>query len=362
MRYTIIALVTAIILVLLLSFTRKHRSKKKEAAVLNYIKENPEKSSIFLVRDGKVLADLNSDKLMPLASTVKIIIAVEYAEQAASGLLNPDEIVSFDQLDQFYIPGTDGGAHMAWFKSIKGSIVDDGIPLREVAKGMILYSSNANTEWLCERLGLENINQRIKELGIEKHSEIYNIVSALFVGKELFPDLKEMDLVNALEALPMSEYLQATKEIHAKLMTDVEYKKTVTELNFGVQKVWSDRLPASSTAEYGGLMQKLNSRTYFSTQVHEYLSEVLEVMMENPANQKWLEHSGTKGGSTAFVLTKALYATTREGHTTELAYFFNDVGFLENGKLQRSMNQFEIKILTDPTFIDEVSSTLAELK
>ncbi|MCS6821401.1 MAG: class A beta-lactamase-related serine hydrolase [Microscillaceae bacterium] len=46
----------------------------------------------------------NIDKIMPLASTVKIILAIEYAEQSANGQLNPDKMVSINELDKFYIP------------------------------------------------------------------------------------------------------------------------------------------------------------------------------------------------------------------------------------------------------------------
>jgi D-alanyl-D-alanine carboxypeptidase len=37
--------------------------------------------------------------MMPLASTVKIIIAIEYAEQAAQGQINPDEKISLSELN-----------------------------------------------------------------------------------------------------------------------------------------------------------------------------------------------------------------------------------------------------------------------
>lgn len=50
-----------------------------EDKVLNFIKENPEKSAISLFRNDTILASKNVDKEMPLASTVKIILAIEYA-------------------------------------------------------------------------------------------------------------------------------------------------------------------------------------------------------------------------------------------------------------------------------------------
>ena len=43
---------------------------------------------------------------------------------------------------------------------------------------MIIYSSNANTDYLIDLLGVNNINQRINALGLKQHEEVYPIVGA----------------------------------------------------------------------------------------------------------------------------------------------------------------------------------------
>lgn len=324
--------------------------------IADFIVEHPDKSAIQLVRNDSVLIDFQSDKMMPLASTVKIIIAIEYAEQAAKGMIDADELIDLDDLEKFHIPNTDGGAHNIWLKSIENIKQENRIPLRKVAQGMIQFSSNANTEWLCDKLGLANINRRIDSLGIQSHSPIYYIVSALFVGKERFPELAGGELAQALRALSVTDYMEITDRIHQKLLNDPQYKNEVGDLGLGIQKVWSDRLPASTAGEYSGIIKKLNDKTPFSPLVYTYLDEVMETIMNNPANQKWLEHAGTKGGSTAFVLTKAIYATDKEGATTELVYFFHELDQFENLKLQGSINEFELNVLQS----DEFRKTLVD--
>ncbi|GLR17234.1 serine hydrolase [Portibacter lacus] len=360
MKYIILGIAAVVGFATLLSFTKKHFRKSKENVVLDFLKNNPELSSIKLKRNGEVVVDRNSNSMMPLASTVKMIIAVEYAEQAAQGLIDPDEIVTIDQLDNYYVKYTDGGAHMAWFKSLKNLLTEDGVPLKEVAKGMITFSSNANAEYLLDKLGVSNVNKRLETLGMKDHSEIYYFVSSLFIGKEGFSDIRGTKREEALKALSDEEYIEFANIVHEKLKTDVAYKNDVGDLGMNIQKVWSDRLPASTTSAYVDLLEKLNSRTYFSPEVHGYLSEVLESLMDNPANQKWLEHSGMKGGSTAFVLTKAIYATDKNGNSTELAYFFNNLGIQDNSSLQRAMNNFELEILTNEEFFQEVVAALSE--
>lgn len=329
-----------------------------EDKVLNFIKSNPEKASILLVRNDTILASRNIYKVMPLASTVKIIIAIEYAEQSANRQINPDELIPLSELDKFYVPNTDGDAHSSWMQSIQDKIIDDKISIREISKGMIKFSSNANTEWLLNKLGIENVNNRLDSLGLKNHTEIYNIVSALFVGKELFRGLKGKELQKKLMKLNQNEYIQATKVIHQKLIIDTLYKKDIGELGMEIQKIWSDRLPSSTVADYVTIMKKINNRNYFSQKVQNYLDEVMEYILEDPANKEWLEHSGMKGGSTAFVLTNALYATDKKGNKTEMACFLNNLTVLEMTRLQMSMNEFELCILTNRGFREKVKKEL----
>ncbi|MEM6516637.1 MAG: serine hydrolase [Bacteroidota bacterium] len=331
-----------------------------EHKVLDFIKDNPERASILLVRNDSVVAQQKINRVMPLASTVKIIIAIEYAVQAAEGKIEPKDLVALNEINKFYIPNTDGGAHPAWLNSVKAITVNGNVPIREIARGMIKYSSNANTEWLLNRLGLENVNNRLYALDVKNHTNIYHIVSALFVGKELFPDLSGEDLKDKLKALSMADYIEATNQIHGKLAADSSYKQDVGDLCMKIQKIWSDRLPASTVADYVSIMKKINRRDYFDEATKEYLKPVMEQIMENPANKSWLQHSGMKGGSTAFVLTKSLYATDKDGNTTEMAYFFNNLSTIEATILQMSLNDFELKVLTNQNFRNKIKSLLAE--
>ncbi len=337
-------------------FSMSFLLKADANSVLDHLADNKENSAIKLMRNGESFVEMNTDKMMPLASTVKIIIAIEYAEQAAAGRVNPDELIPVAELDKYFVPNTDGGAHTAWLRTIGR----DEVSIQNIAQGMILYSSNANTEWLSNKLGLIQVNNRLDSLGMKDHSPIYNLASSLFVSKELFPQLKGKELISALRNLSDQEYISATEIIHGKLDKDLTYKEHVGDLSMEVQRVWSDRLVASTVSNYAELMRKINSRKYFSKEVHAYLNPCLEGLMQNPSNQAWLQHAGKKGGSTAFVLTEALYATDKKGNTTEIAYFMDDLNIIQNTKLSRGMNDFVLKILTKKEFLDEVVKRLEQ--
>ena len=321
--------------------------------VLDFIKNNPERSSIVFTRNDTTLAELRQNVKFPLASTMKIIIAIEYSQQAAAGKIDPEEAIPLADLDQFYVLNTDGNAHPDWIKDLrdKNLIQNEKVKLEYVAKGMIRYSSNANTEYLMDKLGIDNINENLKKLDLQNHEKLYPIVSALFLtsnSKKVEPKQFLTDLTN----LSKEDYVKKCFEIHERLKTDYN-KKMKNNFIFptmDLQRVWSDRLPAGTTHEYVNIMQKINSRQYFDEKIQTHLDKLMEWALEyNPENRKTFEHLGQKGGSTAFVLTQSMYATLKNGKRMESAIFFNNLTDMEFSKLQAAMNDFNISCISSRT-------------
>ena len=333
--------------------------KPSKDKITDFIKENPERSAISLSYGKNEIIEYQADKKLPLASTLKVIIAIEYAYQAAEGNISPSTEVSTSELEKYHYPKTDGGAHNRWKNSLD---LDDNdtCQLEDVAKGMLRYSSNANTEYLMDALGTENINERIKKLGIKKHDSIYYLVSSLFVKDYLFPEKETANALKALQELSKEEYSNTCKEIHKKLKNNNFKYDDLDDFGLKAQKIWSDRLPASTATEYRKLMEKLNSKE-LPQNVHQHLDPVLEYIMENPQNQSWLEHSGMKGGSTASLLTKALYAKRTNGNQIAMSYFLTDLSYFEQIQLSRSMNAFEIAVLQDAGFREKLNNMISDL-
>ena len=331
--------------------------------VLAAIEKHPQSASFYLRLNDESVATLNPDALTPLASTVKIIVAIEYAEQAAAGELDPDMLVPLSELDTFYVAKTDGGAHGAFLKHYADKTRENSISLRRVAKGMIAFSSNANTDYLIQLLGIDRINQRIELLGVHEHSTIYPLVASMFVADELVAETGNKQSIAArVSQLSDTEYLSYIERARSNLVSNPNYKKTLTNIDSSVQKVWTERLPASTASEYVSIAHKMNSRKFFSPQTHEFLNEVMESLMENPANREWLVHSGQKGGSTATLLTKALYATLKDGNSIELVYFLKDLKVYSMLRLSLSMNAFEHKMLNNKHYREEVIKRIVRLQ
>lgn len=350
-----------LLLLVAISFVLSTTAQKQADSLLHFIKENKKRASLYLVQNDTVLAKLNEDKMMPLASTVKILVAIEFAKQVAKNTIDITEMVPLSELDRYYIPNTDGDAHLNWvaYEKNKRHIIKDSVQLFDIARGMIMFSSNANTEFLMELLGLDNIINNIELLGLKKHSVIYPMVASLFMYQNP-KRIKEADILKGIGKLTEQQYCRYIYDMHKALAYDTLLKSKFRpqDLSMKMQKVWSDKLPASTTKEYVRICSILNNRAFFDADTYAVLSGVLETLMENPANKTWLKHAGMKGGSTAWVLTKALYATTKKGERIEMAYFFNNLTINENDMLQGWMNSFELNVLSKEEFRKKISDTL----
>jgi D-alanyl-D-alanine carboxypeptidase len=330
-------------------------------SLLIFIKNNKQRAALYLTQNDSVMARLNENKMMPLASTVKIMVAIEFAKQAAQNVVDKNGMIALADLAKFYLPNTDGGAHPNWiaYETKLGHIKNDSLSLMNVARGMILFSSNANTEYLMEILGVDNVKNNIELLGIKQHSVIYPIVASLFMYQN--PKKKsENSILKGIGRLNEEQYCRYIFDMHKALAYDTILKSKFRpqDLSMNMQKAWSDRLPASTAKEYVHICRVLNNRKYFDNNTYNILSGVLETLMENPANRSWLKHAGMKGGSTAWVLTKALYATTKKDERIEMAYFFNDLTPPENAMLQRWMNNFELSVLSNQDFRKKIGVAL----
>ncbi len=81
---------------------------------------------------------------------------------------------------------------------------------------MIAYSSNANTEFLMELLGLENINKVLEQLNLVDHEPLYPIVSSLYIPTQFMKEkgLTKKETLTAMKAMDMTEYRERALSIH----------------------------------------------------------------------------------------------------------------------------------------------------
>lgn len=326
--------------------------------VTKHLKENRDTSSLYVVENGVELIDYEAAVVRPLASTVKILIATEYAMQINDGQLDKNEVVSIDELDKYYLKDTDGGAHEEWLNNLNGK---DEVTLHEVAQGMITYSSNANTDYLINLLGADNINNQGIELGLTSHEDVYPIVGSLLIPTYLNEEnngLDKKELVKKLEALSMVDYRSLATDISNNSKEGISPIKSEFVTSKNLQRVWSNRLPGASAQDYSELIAAISSEK-FPEKANEVLRDLMEwPMVWNEQNKERFAHLGMKGGSTLFVLTDAVYAETLEGDRTEIVLLTDNLSFLQGILLRNNLNTFISRLIGNEEFQKEVKAQL----
>lgn len=326
-------------------------------SMFNFIYANKNRASVYITRNDEVISKLNENKLMPLASTVKIMVAIEFAQQSARNMINENSYVQLDELERYHIPDTDGGAHTAWLDYAKKNklLKADSVKLVDVARGMIIFSSNANTEYLMDLLGFDNVKENISLFNLKQHTAIYPIVGSMFIY-QVPKKSTEDKLIKSISGLSDKKYSMEAYDRHLDMKEDKGFKLTFRpeEFTLKLQKMWSDRLPSSTTREYVEIVQALNKREVLDEDAFFPIAELLEYPMENKAFLQVFRHYGVKGGSTGFVLTHVIYFTMKDGTRMEIAIFFNDLSPDEEKKLESWLDPFEAQIMFDPAFRDRL--------
>ncbi len=349
-----------VLILILLALTGSICGQAKADSLLQFILKNKDRASLYVIQNDSILARQNENTLMPLASTVKILIAIEFAKQAAGNVIDENTLVALTETDKYYLPLTDGGAHPAWLRYERSinHIHQDSIKLIDIARGMIMFSSNANAEYLLDLLGLDNVNNNTKLFGLTEHTAVFPLVSSLFLYQNP-RNAKEASIIKGIKKISEEEYCKTIYQIHNALKYDTVLKKKFRpqDLSINMQQLWSDRLTASSTKRYAQLCSILNNRRFLDANTYGVLAYVLETIMEHPGNQKIYNHFGIKNGSTAFVLTEAFYCTLKDGLKIEAAYFFNNLTIQENSQLQSWLNDFRIALTQNEAF--RIKTTLA---
>ena len=342
---TVIAMII-ILFIALGILVSKRNMKKDKYDLLNYFEKNKDKLSITLKEDGQDTVALNSEKKFPLASTLKIIIAFNFVKSVTDNKISITDNVELNKIDKFYIPNTDGGSHPNWKESLKSPTEAS---LLEIAKGMMQFSSNACTDYLINKVGIDVINQSIEALKLN-HDKITYLTPPILIPGYL-SDRRSI-AINKLEALDKQSYQELSQVIFEKMKSNkvARLKETVGKMaNQKMQLLITNKTASSTTKQYADLMFRLG-KELLTQKEKELFSEIL--IGKNSKNDGD-DYFWFKGGSTMFVLTSALYKESKNT-TISVSLFIKDDTGGELYWIRNIFSDFVKSIATDLDFREKV--------
>ncbi|MBK8786877.1 MAG: serine hydrolase [Chitinophagaceae bacterium] len=329
----------------------------KADSFFNFIKANPLRSSVYITRNDTVIARLNENKLMPLASTVGILIAIEFAQQSTHEMINENAYVSLTDIEKFYIPLIDSASYNSWLADAKAhnEIKDGTIKLVDIARGMITFGSYTVADYLMDLLGFDSVKENIALFKLKQHTAVYPFAGSLFTY-HIPKKSSEDKLLKSLSKYSDKKYSMEAYYNHLDIKQDSTFKETFNPDKFTprLMKMWNDNLPASTTKEYVMIAQALNNREVIDEDAYFPIAEVLEQPMEKKENQRLYNHYGAKTGKTAYIFTRVFYFTQKDKTRIESAIFLNDLTPAEEKKIEDWQPAFEAQYLSDPVFRSKV--------
>ena len=355
--------------------------------MLVYLERYPDTTALVVYsvsEDGSIDAGReviahNGDLVVPLASTVKIVLLGSYAQAIVQGDIAAVETVTLAEWERFYLPGTDGGAHIAaldelGIEHVDGLAVDSTVTvtLDQLAHAMIRFSDNAATDLLFARLGAGAVARFVADAGMGDQ-EPFTSMSGMFLSW----GNHESGVLNgerAAELLAMSPAgLQAERDHWDDKMADEMWRAEEQRWRISGSSLASLRHQyvvaqlgsGGSANDYARLMALIATDNLIATELTAIMKRHLDWPMENAPISAAYSEFGTKGGSLAGVLTEASYAVPLDGvyaaETRVVVLFMNEIPGTPFGIMAQSFAGQALMqaLLTNP---DMVRRTTAVLK
>ncbi|HFQ94859.1 MAG TPA: hypothetical protein ENK32_12665, partial [Anaerolineae bacterium] len=241
---------------------------------------------------------LNADMQMPLASVVKLLPLVAYAEAVAAGKLDPTSTVTLAELEQYYLPGYDLGSHNRAVQELreKGRVLPDPerILLEDVPWMMIRHSSNAAADYLQMRLGQATIEATAVSLGLASQTAPCTWLGQFMVmANHTRPGVDDRQAIEAYLENPDSYGADAALLTDAFVQDEAfrtaenEWHRETRRPSVNTQRFFSHNLNAHGTAsEYAALMARLAQNGLSNGDSSFLARRYLEWPMVFPDNQE----------------------------------------------------------------------------
>lgn len=318
----------------------------------------PESVGLVVYRMGDEANGIywNADTQMPLASVSKLIHLVAYAEAAAAGQIDPTSIVTVEEIERYYLPNYDLGAHNRALDELEDQerllANPTRMQLEDVPWMMTRFSSNAATDYLHMLLGQARIEQTAVSLNLTQQTAPCTWVGQfLAMGnhtRQGFSDrqavlnyVENPELYGAEAAL----FADAYSSSDTFRREDNNWHTQTRRPSVDTQRLFANQLNAHGTPrEYANLMARIAQNGLSNPESSFLARRYLEWPMIFLDNQDYFSNLGYKNGALPGIVTTVYYAYPKgENAPIVVALFYKDLP-------QRTYRQWRREVWPDDEF------------
>jgi Beta-lactamase enzyme family len=347
--------------------------------------------------------DYNGTRLNVLASTVKVVHLLTYADAVDKHRINPSQAVNRDDWAKFWI-GRDGGALSAAFARFSAGLPTPPLTVTndQIVSAMIQESDNAAPDYLLNKLGSDSFEDIIERyIASEQRVGYIDVPQSInadfteWAGNPNDPTSGQRAVAN-YSGYASDEYRAQVDQLFGK-MNSPAFVSAVRVSN-GSLLPWAAPPPPAgqpfplTEAQYEalekGYFMRSNTRTYNRLMlgllhrdllppdqqkiVEGFLDYRLTAVPPNPQLAP-LDRYGAKDGSLgayngATIRTRTIYAENKDGtqvvftvHLIGTPGTATDLGDIVTGpvgSLDSAVRNFALALATDPTFATELQTDL----
>ncbi|MET0389749.1 MAG: serine hydrolase [Polyangiales bacterium] len=338
--------------------------------LLDYFAAHPEQVAIASWELGHASDGLyvHADRRQPMAAAGELLVLARYAQLAAAGDPAAQERVPVARWEQYGLPSSEVGAHLAALHELRESgrvalgdtLAEPSVQTGDVVRAMIRFGDQAAGDYLMQRFGRIELDALALQLGLGADDASlmpYAGVQLSWLGTEHAAHAPE--LLARYRVLGRDAYVQLTWGLAARLREDRAFaarERLALEQHAGglllkeqVQLV-AALLPRGSARQYAELMQRIASGELPG-------SEHMRGLLERPigAARPGVEHDvfAAKSGSLPGVISSLTYARPAgSGSLRVCAVFLQQLPpavwlHLSHGLLRQ---RFEAELLQDEAF------------
>jgi D-alanyl-D-alanine carboxypeptidase len=229
----------------------------------------------------------------------------------AQGRLDPQEVISVSDLDRFFLPATDGGAHPQFLVSLGEGRTS--LTLSEAVDGMMIYSSNAAADYIASRLPDAEFPVLYRRLGLEQTDLPFS-----YLGLYLFMANHETGEY-AQEDISLEEVRLEQQRLEGLFLNDPEWRAAelafvTNQSNFAPVEIQKEVLNRYGMAGSARDMARVMLAAYgYNPDISPAMEQVMRRHLEwpmrlDPQNALTFEALAAKSGAWPGILTSAWYA------------------------------------------------------
>jgi D-alanyl-D-alanine carboxypeptidase len=339
-----------ILLIIFSVVTQMCLAQSVSDSMLLFFKNHPKTTSFFAIKNNAIISAYNETEIMPMANMADLLVAMEFAKQATYKIIDTAERINLKEIVKYYFENANVDAYEDWLSAmlVQKKVDNNKVALIEVCYGMLHYGVMANTEFLMDKLGFDNIKSSLQSYNLKDHEAIMPPVGALALYQNR-TNISEKKMLKAINDMGEEEYCKMAFVMHNAIKYDSTFKNKIPKqlTTEKVLQMWSYRLPGGSAKSYATLLQTVLQEKMLDAKYYKMLRVILEAPLKNNNVQNLYDRFGTKNSTTPSVIAKAQFGKLKNGDEVVFVYSCSNLNAKELTSIKNWQALFDNDITTN---------------